>query len=325
LTPAVEARGGARRGAAASTEEPRAGYHDRAIEEDDVTRFAFAAAMVALSVSAGCASMETAGKPGAGGTIERIKATKTILLGYRESSVPFSFVGPDRKPAGYSVDLCTRIAADLQRQLQMPDLEVRWVPVNVENRIPAVTDGRIDLECGSTTNTLSRQEQVDFSLTTFLTGGSLLALSGAQLGTDLRGIRVGVIPGTTTERVLREALAKGGSNAVLVPVKDHAEGLAGVENRSVDAYASDRVILIGLAAASRDPARFALADTYFSYEPYALMMRRGDPAFRLAVNRVLARLYRSGQIQDVYTRWFGQLGVPSPLLLAMFAIEGLPE
>jgi glutamate/aspartate transport system substrate-binding protein len=294
-------------------------------KEGDVTRIAFAAVVMALSVSAGCASMDAARKPSAEGTIDKIKATKTVRFGYRESSVPFSFVGPDKKAAGYSVELCTRVAADLQRQLQIPDLQVTWVPVTVESRIPAVLDGRIDLECGSTTNTLSRQEQVDFSLTTFVTGGSLLGLSGATLGTDLRGVRIGVITGTTTEQVLREALARGASNAVLVPVKDHAEGLAAVENRSVDAYASDRVILIGLAAASQDPSRFALADFYFSYEPYALMMRRGDPAFRLAVNRVLARLYRSGQIQDVYTRWFGKLGVPGSLLVAMFAIEGLPE
>jgi ABC-type amino acid transport substrate-binding protein len=291
-----------------------------------VTRIPCAAVVMALMVSAaGCAAMDAGGKPPAVSTMDKIKTAKTIRLGYRESSVPFSFVGPDRKAAGYSVDLCTRVAADLQRQLQIPDLQVTWVPVTVDSRIPALLDGRIDLECGSTTNTLSRQEQVDFSLTTFITGGSLLGLSGATLGADLRGVRIGVIPGTTTDQVLRDALARGGSNAVLVPVKDHAEGLAAVESRTVDAYASDRVILIGLAAASRDPSRFVLADTYFSYEPYGLMMRRGDPAFRLAVNRVLARLYRSGQIQDVYTRWFGQLGVPSPLLVAMFAIEGLPE
>jgi glutamate/aspartate transport system substrate-binding protein len=322
-TPVRGRRCRARAAGAARPSRPRITH---VLKEGDVTKLAFAMAAMTLLLSAGCASMDrTASSPSAAGTIDKIRSTKTILLGHRESSVPFSFVGPDKKAAGYSVDLCTRVAADLQRTLQIPDLQVRWVPVTVDSRIPALLDGRIDLECGSTTNTLSRQEQVDFSLTTFITGGSLLALAGAQLGTDLRGVRVGVIPGTTTEQVLREALAKAGSNAVLVPVKDHAEGLTAVESRTVDAYASDRVILIGLAAASRDPSRFALADTYFSYEPYALMMRRGDPAFRLAVNRVLARLYRSGQIQDVYTRWFGKLGVPSPLLVAMFAIEGLPE
>lgn len=286
-------------------------------------RLGLATAAAVVLVSAGCASTGGPGTSPAGATLDRIKATGTIALGYRESSIPFSFVGPDQKPAGYSVDLCTRVAADLRRQI--PDLQVKWVPVTVQSRIPALLDGSIDLECGSTTNTLSRQEQVDFSLTTFITGGSLLALAGADPSGELRGVRIAVIPGTTTEQVLRDALAKGGSRTDLIAVKDHAEGLAAVENRTADAYASDRVILIGLVASSRDPSRFVLADRYFSYEPYGLMLRRGDPAFRLAVNRVLARLYRSGQIQEVYARWFGALGDPSPLLIAMFAIEGLPE
>jgi ABC-type amino acid transport substrate-binding protein len=276
-----------------------------------------------LLLSSGCASMETA--PAPRGTLDKIKATRTIALGYRESSVPFSYVGNDKKPTGYSVDLCSRVVADLQRQLQLPDLRATWVPVTPENRIQAVVAGTVDLECGSTTNTLSRQQQVDFSLTTFVTGGSLLALASSNLPPDLRGIRVAVIPGTTTEQVLREALAKGGSSITLIPVREHAEGLTAVEERRADAYASDRVILIGLAAAARDPKRFVLSDRYFSYEPYALMLRRGDPDFRLAVNRVLARIYRSPQIREIYTRWFGALGDPSALLIAMYAIEGLPE
>ena len=125
--------------------------------------------------------------------------------------------------------------------------------------------------------------------------------------------------------VLRDLLARAGQNATLVPVREHAEGLAALEARQVDAYASDRVILIGLATRARDPKRFVLTDRYFSYEPYALMLRRGDPDFRLAVDRVLARIYRSTQIRDIYARWFGALGEPGSLLVAMYAIEGLPE
>ena len=276
-----------------------------------------------LLLSSGCASLDTAPAPRS--TLDKIKTSKTITLGYRESSVPFSFVGNDRKPAGYSVELCSRVVADLQRQLQLPDLQVKWVPVTPENRIQAVVAGTIDLECGSTTNTLSRQQQVDFSLTTFVTGGSLLALAGSNLPSDFRGLRIAVIPGTTTEQVLREALSRSAANVTLVPVREHAEGLATVEANRADAYASDRVILIGLAATSRDPRRFVLSDRYFSYEPYALMLRRGDADFRLAVNRVLARIYRSPQIRDIYMRWFGALGDPGSLLIAMYAIEGLPE
>jgi ABC-type amino acid transport substrate-binding protein len=269
----------------------------------------------------GCATTNSQTAPT--GTLDKLATTRTIALGYRDSSIPFSYAGSDKTPMGYSVDLCTRIVADLQRQV--PDLQVKWVPVTVENRIPALLNGTIDLECGSTTNTLGRQEQVDFSLTTFLTGGSLLTLAEAPLGSEPRSLRIAVIPGTTTEQVFKTLVTQSGAAIQFLPVTDHAQGLAALENRTVDAYASDRIILIGLALTARDPARFALADRYFSYEPYALMLRRGDPAFRLAVNRVLARLYRSGQIIEVYKRWFGQLGTPSAVLLSLYAIEGLPE
>jgi ABC-type amino acid transport substrate-binding protein len=277
--------------------------------------------IVLLVAMGGCATVNSQTAPT--GTLDKLTTTRTITLGYRESSIPFSYVGSDKTPMGYSVELCTRIVADLQNQIS--NLQVKWVPVTVESRIPSLLNGTIDLECGSTTNTLGRQEQVDFSLTTFLTGGSLLTLAEAPLGSDVRSLRIAVIPGTTTEQVFKTLVTQSGAAIQFLPVTDHAAGLAALENRTVDAYASDRIILIGLALATQNPARFALADRYFSYEPYALMLRRGDPAFRLAVNRVLARLYRSGQILEVYKRWFGQLGTPSAILLSLYAIEGLPE
>ena len=290
-----------------------------------MTAFRLMLGTIVLVATTGCASMGPGGSPTP--TLERIKATKTIALGYRTSSIPFSFVGPDGKPAGYSIDLCTRVVDDVRRTLQVPDLQVRWVPVTIQTRMGALLDGTIDLECGSTTNTLSRQEQVDFSLTTFVDGASMLGLAGGRQDTELRGIRIAIVPGSTTERAVKDALAAAGPGAstIFVPVKDHADGLAALEQRTADVYASDRVILIGLATSAREPSRFALLDRYLSYEPYGLMMRRGDPAFRLAVNRVLARLYRSGDIRDVYRRWFAQWGLPGELLLAMYAIEGLPE
>jgi glutamate/aspartate transport system substrate-binding protein len=137
--------------------------------------------VVLLVAAGGCATVKSQTAPT--GTLDKLTATRTIALGYRESSIPFSYVGPDKTPMGYSVELCTHIVADLQRQV--PNLQVTWVPVTVENRIPALLNGTIDLECGSTTNTLARQEQVDFSLTTFLTGGSLLTLAEAPLGPAL--------------------------------------------------------------------------------------------------------------------------------------------
>jgi glutamate/aspartate transport system substrate-binding protein len=260
-------------------------------------------------------------------TLEKIKTTKTITMGYRESSFPFSFIGEDKKPAGYSVDLCTRIAAGVQRQLGLSDLSTKWLAVTPENRITMVANGTVDLECGSTTNTLSRQEQVDFSSMTFVDGGSLLVRTDARIDrlSDIAGKRVAVVPGTTTEKVMAEALKKANLTVQMINVKEHADGIAALEKGTADAYASDRVILIGLAMTSKDPTKLAIADQYFSYEPYGLMLRRGDADFRLAVNRVLARLYRSGEIVQVYERWFGSFERTSNLLQAMFLLHSLPE
>ena len=283
--------------------------------------------LVVLLATAGCASTSTGGGTGTGaasGTLDRIRATKTLNLGYRDSSVPFSFVGTDQKPTGYSVELCQRVADDLKRDLQMPDLAVKWTLVTVENRMAAVQNGTIDLECGSTTNTLSRQAQVDFSLTTFVTGASLLALKETATA-NLSGLRIAVIPGTTTERILKEALDKSSTTVTLIPVKDHADGRTALEQKTADAYASDREILIGLVLTAQKPGTFVLVDRYLSYEPYALMLRRNDPDFRIAVNRSLARLYRSGDVIAIYRRWLGSLGTPDALQVATWAIEGLPE
>jgi ABC-type amino acid transport substrate-binding protein len=283
--------------------------------------------LVGLLVAVGgCATVQNQSAPASTAptsTLDKLTTTRKIALGYRDSSIPFSYAGADQTPVGYSVELCTHIVADLQRQI--PDLQVSWVPVTVESRVPALLNGTIDLECGSTTNTLARQEQVDFSVTTFLTGGSLLTLAEAPVGAEIRNLRIAVIPGTTTEQVLKTAVTRSGAAVQFLAVSDHAAGLAALDQQTADAYASDRIILIGLALAAPNPARFALAERYFSYEPYALMLRRGDPAFRLAVNRVLARLYRSGQILEIYKHWFGRLGTPSALLLSLYAIEGVPE
>jgi len=261
------------------------------------------------------------------GTLKKIKDSGTIAIGYREQSVPFSFRGNDGKPAGYSIDLCSRIVTGIQQQLKLAKLDVKWVPVTPENRIASVVNGTVDLECGSTTNTLSRQEQVDFSHMTFVDGGSLLVKVSDKMAAfqDLAGKRSAVIPGTTTEPALRAALQKAFVTAQVVPVKEHREGLAALENGTADAYASDRVILIGLAVTAKDPAQFAIAEQYLSYEPYGFMLRRGDSPFRLAVNRVLSSLYRSREVMQIYGRWFGKLGEPGNLLIAMYALHALPE
>jgi ABC-type amino acid transport substrate-binding protein len=262
------------------------------------------------------------------GTLAKIKAAGTLVLGHRESSPPFSFLGPDRRPMGYSIDLCRHVATAVQKHLGLGDLKLSWVAVTPESRIPAVVGGTIDLECGSTTASLSRQEQVDFSLMTFVDGGGLLttAAGGVRGLGDLANRRIGIVPGTTTEKALAEFLAREFITVRMVAVKDHAEGLEALEARRIDAYASDRGILAGLAVtAGGAPGRFALADVLFSYEPYGLMLRRNDGAFRLVVNRALADLYRSRKILTIYDRWLGAFGRPSPALQAMYMLGALPE
>lgn len=260
------------------------------------------------------------------GTLKKIADSRSISLGYRIDAVPFSFRGSDGLPAGYSVDLCRRVVTAVERALNVSNLEVKWVPVTPENRIAQVTGGAVDLECGVTTVTLGRQEQVDFSNLIFVEGGSLLvrANGGPMRLADLAGKTVGVIPGTTTETRLRAVLKERLIDARIVNVKDERDGAGAVMEQRIDAFAGDRIVLLGagLRAGGGDVLSLALED--FSFEPYGLMMRR-DPAFRLMVNRALAQLYSGQGIAEIYDRWFGKLGKPGPLLLSMYYLNAFTE
>jgi ABC-type amino acid transport substrate-binding protein len=281
---------------------------------------------VLLMVAVGALAEQAVAQP-LEGTLKRIKDSGTIKIGFRENSAPFSFLGTDKKPAGYSIDLCERIARAVQQEVKLTDLKTQFVPLTVENRIDAVANGTVDIECGSTTMTLGRQEKVDFTSLTFIDGGGFLVsrTSGIQGTTDLAGKRVAVIPGTTTERALREELQRTGITATIVTVTDHNKGFTAVESGQADAYASDRVILVGLLIQANAVDKFAIADQQFSFEPYGLMVRRNDSAFRLTANRTLARLYRSGDIGGIFNRWFGALGKPSPGLVVMYRLFAVPE
>ena len=183
------------------------------------------------------------------GTLKKIKTSGTFTIGYREAAPPFSFPGPDKRPVGYSIDICMHVASAIQKQLGMADLKLNWVPVTAENRIDMVAQGKVDIECGTTTITLSRQERVDFSLMTFIDGAGLLTTAGANWRgiADLTDKRIAVIPSTTTEKALTDFLKKEFITVKVVPVKDHLEGLAAIEKGLADAFASDR----GTLAASR--------------------------------------------------------------------------
>jgi glutamate/aspartate transport system substrate-binding protein len=260
------------------------------------------------------------------GTLQKIAAAKAIMLGYRVDAVPFSYRDEQGQPAGYSVDLCRHVVAAIERSLNMSNLEVRWIPVTPDGRISQVVNGGVDLECGVTTVTLGRQEQVDFSNLIFVEGGSLLvrANGGPMRLADLAGRTVGVMPGTTTETRLRAVLKERVIDARVINVTDERDGTAAVIDRRIDAFAGDRIVLLGAGLRAGGGDVLSLAQEDFSFEPYGLMMRR-DPAFRLVVNRALAQLYSGPGIGEIYERWFGKLGKPGPLLVSMYYLNAIAE
>jgi ABC-type amino acid transport substrate-binding protein len=261
------------------------------------------------------------------GTLERIRSSGAITLGYINDAAPFSSVDAKGEPQGYSVDLCREIARGIGAQLGLPKIETRWVALTIQNRLEAVSARRVDIECSTTTWTLSRQRDVDFSLITFVDGGSILTRAGAGLGriADLNGKRLAVIKGTTTERALREALSRYAANAQVLTVSTRPEGLKLVEDAKVEGFAADRTTLVGAVLAKQAAAAYRLLDEDFSIEPYVFALPSGEHEFRVAVNRVLARLFRTGEIGKVYERWLGPLGPPSALLSATYFIQGIAE
>lgn len=265
--------------------------------------------------------------PAAAQTLDRIRAGGAITLGYIENAAPFSFADKG-EPQGYSVDLCREIARGIAAQLGLARLDTRWVALTIQNRLDAVRERRVDLECSTTTWTLERQRNVDFSLITFVDGGSVLTRAGAGLGrlADLDGKRVAVIRGTTTEQRLRAALARYAPKAEVLTVGTRPEGVKLVEDARVDGFAADRTTLVGAVLARPGAgSAYRLLDEDFSIEPYAFALPAGDHDYRLAVNRVLARLFRTGEIAKVYDRWLGPLGPPSALLSATYFVQGLAE
>jgi ABC-type amino acid transport substrate-binding protein len=260
-------------------------------------------------------------------TLKAIQARKAMVIGYPRDAYPMAFEGDKGVAQGYSIDLCLRIAEEVRTTLKIDKLDVRYVPVTLAGRFDDVASGKVDIECGTSTVTLSRLEKVDFTNLTFVDGGSLLVKKGSAIRNiaSLVDETVAVIPGTTTDRALRAALARSFVSAKVVEVPDHQAGMKAVESGKVSAYASDRIILVGLIVKSANPDAYDLSPGQFSYEPYGFAIRRGDPDFRLAANRALARLYRSEDIGKIFDKWFGQIGKPGDVLLLSYAINAWPE
>jgi len=265
--------------------------------------------------------------PAASQTLDNIRKQGVIRLGYVDGAAPFSWADANGEPQGYSVDLCRIVADGIAEQLKRKQLKVRWVKLTLQNRIDAVRKKQVDIECGTATWTFSRQRLVDFSLITFVDGGSILTrvqTDARRIG-DFGGKRIAVIGGTTTESALRDSLKRGLIPAEVVLIKGRDEGLELLRQGQVDGLASDRTALIGVVVTRAAGDAFRLLEEDFSIEQYALMLPRNDADFRIAVNRALARLYRSGEIRRVYDRWLGPLGPPSVLLSATYFIQSLAE
>jgi glutamate/aspartate transport system substrate-binding protein len=262
------------------------------------------------------------------GTLKKIADSGSITIGYNADSAPFSFEDASGSPVGYSVDLCRRIVTATKEELGLAKLDVKYVAVSLQERFDAVESGKVDIECGSSTITLSRLARVDFTLRTFVTGGALVSKSEApiRMTADVGGKSVAVIKGTTTETAFRKYLKESLVDAEVILVDTDSEGMSLLNDGKVDAFASDQVVLIGQIVQSENPKGYALSQDLYSFEPYGLMVRRNDADFRLVANRSLAQIYRTGQYQQLFERWFGRVGLkPSPVLAAMYRMEALPE
>jgi len=247
-------------------------------------------------------------------TLKRIKDSGAITIGVREASVPFSYIDAQKQPQGYSIDLCLKVADAVKTELKMPRLDVRFVPVTSGNRIAMVKDGKVDLECGSTTNTRDRQKDVAFAYTTFVAGIKMLAKKSSNITSveDLRGKTVVVTKGTTSEKMLKQLNDDRVLKLTILETTDHNESFAAVADGRAVAFPMDDILLYGLISKASKPDDFAVVGRYLSVEPYGIMLRKDDQPFERIVDKTLNELFQSGEVRRIYARWFStsQLTVP---------------
>ena len=259
------------------------------------------------------------------GTLQQVKMSGKIKIGYRQSLPPMSSLNKDGKPEGFSIDLCQMIAEAVGDRVGSK-LEVEYVPVTATERFQALSDNRIDILCGATTKTLSRGEIVDFTQITFVTGAAFMTLKGTDLMNNFNGKKIGVVKDTTTHEALKDLFDDPDINAEIVLVATTENGLASMEKGNIDAFSADQVVLIGLAMKSGQPAKYSILPNTISYEPFALAVRRNDADFRLVADRVISRLYRTGEIRRLYNKWFGLFSPQMPPAFeAVIKINAIPE
>jgi glutamate/aspartate transport system substrate-binding protein len=257
--------------------------------------------------------------------LKTIANTKTIKLAYRTDARPFSFVNEKNEPVGFTIDLCKLVVSSIERQLGI-SLKTEWVPVNVQTRFTTVASGKADMECGSSTVTLGRMKEVDFSNFIFVesTGMVVTRASNIRTFTDMAGKRIAVASGTTNEQAIISQLKQQKIEATVVSVKDGSEAIAMLEDGKADGFASDKLLLVG--AHMKNPQALVMLPDDLSVEPYAVTLPRGDWALRLAVNTGLAEIYRSGQIVVIFKGWFDRIGMQmSPVLRIVYGLGSLSD
>ena len=271
---------------------------------------ALSVAAVALVLAAGVARADT---------LARIKETGTVTMGVREASGALSYMVGEGQFAGFHVELCQRVLADVQRRLAMPRLEIRYRVVSSQNRIPLLLNGSIDIECGSTTNTAQRQKDVAFAVTTFVEETRLAVKADSGIGTlaQIAGKRVSTTTGTTAVQVLRERARAAGIEFQPVFGKDHGDSFLLLQTGRADAFVMDSQILAGTIARAPRPADYRIVGEVLSVEPIAIMLRKADPAFKTVVDESLVAMMRSGEIDRLYDRWFMQPIPPSNIRLGL--------
>ncbi|MFN3956472.1 MAG: amino acid ABC transporter substrate-binding protein [Tepidimonas ignava] len=278
--------------------------------------------LLALALTAAAA---TAAHAQANDTLAKIKSTGAVTMGVRESSGVLSYTLGDGRYTGYHVEICQRVLADIQKQLGLAKLEIKYQPVTSQNRIPLVQNGTVDIECGSTTNNTARQRDVAFAVTTFIEEVRIAvkANSGIQSIKDLNGKTVATTTGTTSVQTLRKHERAGGVDFKEVFGKDHADSFLLLESGRADAFVMDGSLLAGLIARAKNPADFKIVGEVLSVEPIAIMFRKDDPAFKKAVDDSIIAMMKSGEIAKIYDKWFMQPTPPNGVRMNMPMSEAL--
>ena len=262
-----------------------------------------------------------------GGTLKKIRDTGVIKIGHRDASIPFSYLDDKQQPIGYGVDLCLKIADAIKANLKMPNLKVEFVPVTSQTRIPILTGGNIDLECGSTTNSIERQKQVSFAPTYFMTGTKIVVKksSGIKGYDDLKGKTVVFTTGTTNERAMKTYNDAKNLGINFIPSKDHAESFLAVETGRAAAFPMDDILLYSLVASAKTPSDYVVLGEFLSDDPYAIMVRKDDAEFKKLVDTTVGNIYKSGEINKIYAKWFQSKIPPKGINLNFPMSDGLKE